>query len=753
MASDRERDTTNDADLKAIREAFDHDTNLWDPIRKEADIDMRYVSGDPWDPDERQARVDAKRPVISPDELGQYFNQVINDVREHKRAIKVTPLGNGANDQTAQFRANLYREIERRSNAQQAYTTMFENTVQRSFGFFRISPQYVSDRSVDQELLIKTVMNPNMVTPDGDAVEPDGSDMKRAFVVEEWRISEFKRRFPKAKIQDFDAADVRARGTTKTTTWINNETLQLGEYWFLQPKQRTLIILVGPDGKPLGAFDDELTDPRFQGLQPMKGPSGQVIERDVDTHTVTMQLTNGVEILEETKFKATTIPIVPCYGKILYVEGKRVLMSMTRLGRDPQMLYAYYRTQQAEMAGMIPKAPVSGYEGQFRGHESDWQKANHEPIAFLQFKGFTEETRNQTLLPPPQRMAYTGGEQIQALELCAEGARRAIQAAMGTSPLPSQAQRRNEKSGVALKQIDESFQAGSFHFVDHYEQAITRGGVILEDWTPWYYNAPRDVTVREQNDQTNIVRVNDPNQANFPKAQQEPLMVGQELHDITLSTGPSNDSEREVANDLSDSLVQNIQMVQAVSGPQVAAKVLGMSIRLKNVGPLGDEMADLIAPKDQDQSLPPEVMQEKQKAQQMLDALSQRVHQLEDEKQAKEVENQSKERIAAQQAELEKYKIDVDAQTKLAVAEIGAKSKTDIAEMQKRIDTLEVMLGVEKEARLALHQAHHERTTQAIEHEHEKEMAQLGHDQALEQGAQQHAQAADLQAMQPETGA
>jgi hypothetical protein len=425
-------------------------------------------------------------------------------------------------------------------------------------------------------------------------------------------------------------------------------------------------------------------------------------------------------------------------------------MSMTRLGRNPQMLYAYYRTQQAEMAGMIPKVPVTGYEGQFRGHESEWQKANHEPVAFLQFKGKTEETGNQTVLPPPTRMAYTGGEQIQALEICAEGARRAIQAAMGTSPLPTQAQRRNEKSGVALKQMDESFQAGSFHFVDHYEQAITRGGVILEDWTPHYYDAARDVTVREPNDNTSIVRINDPNADTFPKTQKAPLMVGAELHDVTLSTGPSNDSEREVANDLSDSLVQNIPMVIQVAGQQAGAKILASSIRLKNVGPLGDEMAEIISPKDDNQALPPKVQQQMQQAQKMIDELTAHVNKLTQDQEAKTLELKSKQQIAMgdaardiqiQQAknvlELEIAKL--KAQTELAKAEIAA----DTADKDRKIAALETMIGVEQEARLERHTALKEHGAriidhtidlekQAREHLHEQRMADADHDRAKE---------------------
>jgi hypothetical protein len=94
--------------------------------------------------------------------------------------------------------------------------------------------------------------------------------------------------------------------------------------------------------------------------------------------------------------------------------------------------------------------------------------------------------------------------------MCAEGARRAIQAAIGASPLPTQAQRHNEKSGVALKQMEDSAQKGSFHFIDHFDAALTRTGQILDELIPHYYDAARDVTVRKPDDQPAVMRINDP---------------------------------------------------------------------------------------------------------------------------------------------------------------------------------------------------------------------------------------------------
>jgi hypothetical protein len=65
-----------------------------------------------------------------------------------------------------------------------------------------------------------------------------------------------------------------------------------------------------------------------------------------------MYLTNGLEILHEQEWLGKYIPIVSCYGKVLYVdeggEAKRQILSMTRFGRDPWKAFCYACSQELE---------------------------------------------------------------------------------------------------------------------------------------------------------------------------------------------------------------------------------------------------------------------------------------------------------------------------------------------------------------------------------------------------------------------
>jgi len=704
---------TDDNTLKDIREAFAEDQRQWDPIRKEGATDMLMATGQIWealDPDGLAVRQKAKRPALNLDELSQYANQLVNEIRANKRAILVTPLGYGANDKTAELRQNLIRQIEYRSNAQTAYTTMFDGAVHRGYGFCRIRAQYVAEPDLthpqasdfDQELIIDSIPNPDLVTPDANSVKQDGSDMRRCTLYQILPKADFRHRFgAKAKIANFEGRQADAPG------WFTEDSVLIAEHWRIDTTSRKLVLLKTPTGI-LPVFADD--------MPALKARGDNMREREVESPRVRQYFVNGVEVLDQTTWPGRYIPVVSCFGKVIYLNAtgdasKRVLLSLTRLARDPVLLYCYIRTCEAEAIGGVPRATSIGYQGQFTGHEGEWQRANREPVPYLEVNAFTDATGGVTVLPLPQRQSWD--PPLQNLEIAAESARRAIQAAIGSTPLPTAAQRRNEKSGVALKQIEMVQQKGQFHYIDHYEESVSRVGVILEDLLPHYYDTARDVTVRKPDDQTTMVRINDPADAQSVWLKKEGEPVG--VHDVTISTGPAKDSEREAASDFADSIAQN---------PQVFPVIADLVVRLKNLGPIGDEIAERLTPpqfrqpKEGQEQDPRVVMQELAQAKERLGQAEQVMNQLK-----QEVDIQA----AKQQADLKKAEIDRDTKlelqrmqdaTSIAVAQINASAKIGLARDEAQMKAIAIDASAAEAA---------------AARQHEAEMAAQQHAQALEQ--------------------
>jgi hypothetical protein len=538
--------------------------------------------------------------------------------------------------------------------------------------------------------MIEPCVNPDQITIDPFALRSTASDMTWAFEHETRRRSEVQRKYGK----DAVTPELLEQEASAKLWLPDDASVTLANYWKKKTRKRTLLqITPRQTGQPSGIFglnERPIGDViLFEDEQAKKRIVGDIVQsREVDYPTICCYLTNGMEVLKETPFPGVFIPIVMCYGKILYLDDgsgtKRHILSMIRLARDPYMLYCYYRTQQAEMAGMIPKAPVMAYKGQFRGIEHDWQKANHEPVAFLEANPTTEET-GQQVLPLPTRLAYEAGQHLQALELCAEGARRAIQAAIGSSPLPSQAQRRNEKSGKALQIIDEAQQLGSFHFIDHYDDSLMQGGRIINGIMNEVYDTVRELPIRDAEGKASSVRINDPSYTN-EQGETEHLRMDEGEHEITISTGPKVDSERERNDEFITNLVQSPLLAQ-YGGPKIGAAVLATSIKLGNFGLLGDKLYDLLMPPEYKEGGgkddPAVLKQIAQEAEQLLQEAQARIQELEQEQAARRLEAETKERIAK----------DTNA-VKLTMTEMQGEQKKDQIAQQGAIDVrLEALEG------------------------------------------------------------
>ena len=60
---------------KEIREAFQDYRSEWRETYDEGQTDIRFISGNPWDPADRDKRRETGRPCLSMDEINQYLNQ------------------------------------------------------------------------------------------------------------------------------------------------------------------------------------------------------------------------------------------------------------------------------------------------------------------------------------------------------------------------------------------------------------------------------------------------------------------------------------------------------------------------------------------------------------------------------------------------------------------------------------------------------------------------------------------------------
>ena len=683
-----------DTQLQEIRERRTEAESEWGPILEEARKDRLCVAGKVWeamDPKGLKKRQEANRPAISLDELGQFINQTTNDIRANPRGIKYAPTGDGANDKGAEFYQNHTREIEYRSHAQIAYMGALDQGVTSSIGWLKVATRRTHPRTFNQDIWIDPIMNADQVLPSPGFVWPDGRDIKYLYYIEPWQERDFVRAFPKAEVSSFTP-----EWRQIVPLWLQPHTVQVAEYWSLETQRKTLVAFRMPNSPQIiEAFVDELPDGKLPaGVENLR-------EEESDLQTVYACLTNGVEILDEIKWLGKHIPFVCCMGKSLFInssEHSRQILSLTRLARTPAMLHAYITSCEAEAIGAVPRTQYVGYKGQFADSDR-WEQSNYVPVAYTEALERTELTPPGVILPLPQRQPWD--PPLQNLEMAKESARRSIQAAMGITPLPTAMQRDSQKSGEAYRRVEAAMQRGSYHFVAAHDLMIERTGIIVEDLIDKVLDSARQVPVRQPDDSAAVVWINN--------QEEEDSVSTKGSYRVTVSTGPASDSQREEASDFVQAMVSNLAVVAQMAGPQVALQVLAKSIRLKQLGPIGDEIAELLSPKqlgEDGKPITPEVAKllgENKQLKQLLQQAAQ-------EKQGKLVEQQGKFSIVAhqEQAETERAK---------------AKNALDlqIAKWEDRIARLELALKA--------HEGVAERTQEQLmagmTHAHTREMAAM----------------------------
>ena len=674
----------NEELLKTIRQRFKYGIEKWRKNREDGQKNMRYVAGDPWDQEDKDAR--KGRPTVCADELNQYVNQVVNTARQNPRGIKVDPAGDQATEELAEYRENRIRAIEYACNATQVYINGLQAAVERNMGFWKVSRVYVSDDSEEQEIVLVPVMNPDTVVIDPDYKELDGADIKWAFELDRIPLDEFKTEYPNASIKGFKAEDFGE----DSNYWIDDDSVQIASYWVVETK----------------------TTKRGN--------------RVVKSKSVKQYVTNGIEILEEGDTQpGPYIPIIPVFGKEIWVSfndggnAERVLLSLVSLARDPQKALAFVMSAMLENMGQLPKTPFIGMVGQFETDSEAWRTVNNVFHPYLQVDPVTDEGGNAAAFPQRQQLTPDFGAYSTGIDVC----RRAIMSAMGLQALPTAAQRQNQKSGVALDKIESQQSIGSYHLVDNYDRAIKLTGRIINCWLTETDLGETQRAVREADGSHKLVKINtdepvmvDNHQYHFPIADDKGR------YQVTISDGPSHESQREEASEFVDTIVTNIKNLPIP--PQAAVKILALGIRMKQLGPMGDQMADIIDPPDNSQQQLGQLHQQMQQQGQQMQAMQDTLQKLMLERQGKVIEMQAKtDQIKMQEA------------TKLAVAEITASKDANESMAERENETYQLMQQNAHEVAL---QAHSQANQQMMAQQAQAAQAQQAQAaQVSQQGAAQ----------------
>lgn len=651
-------------------------------IRALALDDLKFRAGDHWPEEIKRSRDLDNRPCLTINKVPQSVQQVTNDQRQNRPSIKVSPVDDKADPETAKIYQGLIRHIEYNSNADVAYDSAFEGAVTGGFGYLRVLTNYVSPFSFDQEILIKRIRNPFSVFFDPFSQEPDGSDANQAIIVEQLSKDEYRARYGKSKLAEaYGSASAWEALGNQSSDWVSADGCRVAEYFYKEFEEKEICLLNTGDV----VFKEELE--QVIQIKAQQGLSVEVVsERKTKIPTIRWCKLNGIEIIEKTDWPGIYIPIVPVYGQELDINGKRVLEGIVRNAKDPSRMYDYWVSAETEAIALAPRAPFIAAEGQLEGYENEWESANRRNHSVLRYKPVA---LNGTPVPPPQRNTFEPA--VQAITQARMLASDDIKATFGIYDA-SLGNKSNETSGVAIQRRNTQAQTSNFHFVDNLTRSIRHTGRILLDLIPKIYDTKRAARIIGEEGDQKIVMLNDPNFQENGKPAFYNLSVGK--YDTTVDVGPSFASKRQEAVASMLDVTRAVPQVMQVAGDLLVKNMdwpgaQEISERLKKALPPG--LAE--DPNQKQQPIPPQIQTQMQQMGQMIEQLTANLNELQSEKEQKLIELESRERIEMKKLEvqLEIKRAEIDAKDSLALL------NHEIAQINQRLSLLRVSEPINSE--------------------------------------------------------
>ena len=531
--------------------------------------DLRFYAGSPdnqwqWPNDVLQTRGSSQGPVVSArpcltiNKLPQHVKQITNEQRMNRPTIKVLPVDDKSDIEMADVFNGVIRHIEYTSDADVAYDTACENQVTYGEGYLRILTEYCDDTSFDQEIKIGRIRNSFSVYMDPMIQDPAGADARWCFITDDMTKDEYERAYPKAS--PISTLTARGIGDSSINQWISETTVRVAEYFYIECEKATLNLYPGNQTALTGTPEDSLLRAMFG--KPLRS-------RQSDRERVKWCKTNGYEILEESEWAGSFIPVVRVVGNEFEVDGQLYVSGLVRNAKDAQRMYNYWCSQEAEMLALAPKAPFIGYGGQFEGYEQQWKTANTQNWPYLEVNPDVTDGQG-AVLPLPQRaqppIASSGLLQAKA------GASEDIKSTTGQYNA-SLGMTSNERSGKAILARQRESDVGTYHYADNLARAVRHIGRQLVDLIPKIYDTARVARILGEDGEPSTVKMNPDQEEPVKKIMGPGGVVVDKIYnprvgkyDVRVITGPGYATKRQEALESMAQLLQGNPQLWQVAG-------------------------------------------------------------------------------------------------------------------------------------------------------------------------------------------
>lgn len=437
-----EAGTQSDTDLLAQvkRDFKDAYSSAQDDL-KDAEEAQDFIGGDQWPGGIRTERENFGRPCLTLDHLGQFCRQVINSALMQKLDVRILPMDDLADKDTADILGGMYRQISQSSTARVSYETGLRHSTQVGFGYWKVLVKPIIGTQL-LEISIERILEPRTVLFDPYTQYPDGRDAHYQFHLRKLSKTAFKDQFP----------DDEAEGVTQWSQggdltgipWTEEDGVVVAEYY-------------------------------------VRRASGQI----------EWAICSDGKVLHRGVLHGKFMPIVRCVGEEFEYQGKARKRGMISQSKDAARAYNYSISAFIESVALAPLAPFIAAEGQIEQYETEWKDAHRVPRAVLRYKPVD---LNGQPVPPPQRtppaqvpagwqglMSSLIQDQQMILGMYGPSLGNG-----GGSPV---------QSGVGVTAQQEPGTIQTYHYIEHWQLAIEQTARVVLGMIPDVYTVEQMVKI------------------------------------------------------------------------------------------------------------------------------------------------------------------------------------------------------------------------------------------------------------------
>jgi len=409
------------------------------------------------------------------DRINRIKNRIVNPCRINPFGFGVSFFGVG--DATRAARLNAFFDaIQSDTNAYSVFADALDIALMCGRAYIVIGNDYIDERSLDQKIVITCPIDPTTVFIDPASTAVDGSDIEHAA-----QVSFISKSAAKRKYGLEDDALKRSLLPSGFDLLKRSDMTELIAYWRKESKRNHVAYIQDTQsGRVITVPIEQVKEMLSANLILQEQILG---DRRISDVSIKYELWCGENKITESVLPIRYIPVVPVYGKRVYLQDRITYKGLSYLLRDIQRVINFAASAEAYRLNNAPIAPyIAEYEQVMDGGaiQRMWENVNRERRGALIY-------RRVDGVPPPTRADVS--PQTAEIQVTRKGLQVDADESLGfgASDFGNAIGAKNA-SGLALSIMQEVSDYQTACWTDNLKSSVIQVGRIVSELAPLVYS-------------------------------------------------------------------------------------------------------------------------------------------------------------------------------------------------------------------------------------------------------------------------